>query len=136
MALNPCSSTARAFRSASAAPHELPDGVAHVRVVAAQAIHPADHERVAGPEQIKEPATFWTIRKARPLVYFNPYGRALRTLVARPLGHGQADRARVGLFPCPHRLFQVCGQGPMRTGGLRTVEEEPQKGAFSPASLG
>ena len=46
-------------------PHERADGVAHVCVVAAQPVDPADHERVAGPEQIEEPVTFWTIHEAR-----------------------------------------------------------------------
>jgi hypothetical protein len=48
-----------------ASAHELPDRVTNVRVVPAKPVDPADHERVAGPEQIEEPATFRTIREAR-----------------------------------------------------------------------
>ena len=39
-----------------AAPHEVADGVAHVLVVPAETVHPADHERVASAQLIVEPA--------------------------------------------------------------------------------
>jgi hypothetical protein len=49
---------ARSARRASddAPPHELADGLADVFVVPAEAINPANNERVAGAEQIEQAA--------------------------------------------------------------------------------
>ena len=38
-----------------AAPHELADGVAHILIVAAKAVHPAHYQRVACPQHVIEP---------------------------------------------------------------------------------
>jgi hypothetical protein len=48
-----------------AAAHERADHVHHVLIVAPEPVDLADHERVARPEQIEQPATFWTIPKTR-----------------------------------------------------------------------
>jgi len=36
-----------------ASPHELPDDIAHIVVVAPEAINPANHEHVAGPQLVE-----------------------------------------------------------------------------------
>jgi hypothetical protein len=45
-------------------PHELSDGIAHVLVTPAKAVHPTDHKHVASPQLVKQAATFGALDKA------------------------------------------------------------------------
>jgi hypothetical protein len=47
-----------------APPHKLADGVAHILIIAAEAINPTDHKRVTGPQLVEEATTLGALDKA------------------------------------------------------------------------
>jgi len=69
-------------------PHELTDGVAHVLIIAAEAINPTDHKHITGPQLVEQAATLGALDKASV--------EARHAVVSNYLVDDEACRFRVG----------------------------------------
>jgi len=80
----------------NAAPHELPDGISHVGVVAAETIDPAHHKGVPSPELVEQAAALLPINE--------PGGDAGHTVIGDDVVDLESGRFGLRALMCG-RLF-------------------------------
>jgi hypothetical protein len=110
--------------------HELANGLANVLVVAAKAINPANHQRVARPQYVEQPPSLWSLRKLRadPGDPFVPYDLVEPEAGFLGLGalvlDGLLSGADAGVENCSHvnPPLSPLGLRPLITGPLDSCQ--------------